>query len=284
VASTLELDPDFRSGHPIWQGDLLGFGDWERAHPLERYGVIVTADCDIQQARPDRDVVYLRIVSQKDYIDFLWAKEKLEKIRDRCLADATEMINRLRRQQEPEVVDLELSEVDRWTAEASADEICASILKPEHSEKSRLLANIGRFQKAALYCQQTAGKACLSKLSDIQARSITDLMKTAGNELSDVRDNLFFILGFQEREDKVGYYVLLDHIGAVARDHITDSLGELRRGSKKAYRFGRLNQQFKYAMVQKFAFLFQRIGLPDAHKDSHGSSLQQLSKPSGALS
>jgi hypothetical protein len=64
-----ELDPEFKREQPIRQGDLIGFWDWNSLPPLSRFGVILTADCDIENGRPDQELVYARIISQSDYID-----------------------------------------------------------------------------------------------------------------------------------------------------------------------------------------------------------------------
>lgn len=269
----LELDPEFKAGCPVCQGDLIGIADWTQSGLLDRFGVIITADCDIQRARPGKQIVFLRVITQREYVDYYWAKEKLEKERDRFINDLTSMANRLRRLVTNDAVDLDASAVDRWVRQSEANDIIASIGGVTDADAQKMLKAIERAATAIGCCDNANEKPCLDLYCGLQKKSRVEAVKTAVGELSRVRDDLFYISGFAESEDRQGYYILLDQIGGVRLDQITDSLMEFRSGAKSVYRFGRLGKQFKYAMAQKFAMLFQRIGLPDPYNKAHTESL-----------
>lgn len=273
----MELDPDFKPGLPLWQGDLLGFSNWARADPLQRYGVIITADCDIQRARPDQELVFLRVVTQADYIDVIWSRSKLERVRDTRVRDLTQMMNRLRKQIDPEANALEGIDVERWIGTAAPIEICDALSLNDADDKARLIENVDRARIAVDYCHAPPGSACLDRLTRCRNEAHSALFKQASRELGKLRDDLFFVTGITESADDKGYYILLDQIGAVRPDQITDSLTEVRDGKKRAYRFGRLARVYKYAMAQRFSLLFQRIGLPDDYTERHSQALGRLS-------
>ncbi|HEV2550426.1 MAG TPA: hypothetical protein VGU20_24145 [Stellaceae bacterium] len=274
----MELDLDFRAGSPIWQGDLLGFEDWTRAHPLEKYGVIITADCDIQRARPEQELVFLRVITQADYIDVVWSRSKLERARDKLVHDTTQMVNRLRKAVDAEATALDETDVARWITTTNATDICDALLVSEERERARLIDNATRARTVVEQCKAPLRSACLEHLMRCRSQGRSDLLKQASNELAKLPDDIFFITGITEPGDETGYYILLDQIGAIRLNQITDSLAEVRQGSKRAYRFGRLSRVYKYSMAQRFAFLFQRIGLPDDHAVRHGQALHRLNQ------
>lgn len=272
----MELDPDFKIGSQIWQGDLLGFGDWDHSEPLNKYGVIITADCDIQRARPEQELVYLRVVTQPDYVDTIWSRSKLELARQKALNDLMQMINRHRLQSDPKAIALGMMEVEKWITSVAPSEICDAIAVVEERDRDRLNENIARATASLQDCQIPPDTRCLDRLIRNRNRPRPEILKQAVNELARVRDDLFFITGITEPADQTGYYVLLDRIGAVKLNQISDSLAEVRQGMKQAYRFGRLARTYKYAMAQRFAFLFQRIGLPNDHTQRHSETLGRM--------
>lgn len=272
----MELDPNFRTTWPIQQGDAFGFWDWRTRQPLNRFGLIITADCDIENGHPDQELVYLRIVSQSDYVDIFWSRAKLLIARRNALRDLVPQLNKFRTEFLPEVEPLGESDVLSWVISSTSNEI-AEAVRVTDEKRDKLIKNVEKTRSAASLADAPIGSSCLERLLQLRRQERSVALSQAANDLRSNRDELFFITSLTEPEDTSGYYVLLDQIGTVRRDQIGDSMEAVKTGQKSAYRFGSLFPAYKYAVAQRFAFLFQKIGLPNEHNDRRDASLARLS-------
>jgi hypothetical protein len=274
----LELDRDFKRNWPIQQGDVFGFWDWRSRPPLNRFGLIVTADCDIENGQPDQELVYLRIVAQSDYVDIFWSRSKLLGAREQALRGLVPQINRLRRGIDPDAEPLQTAEVLSWIVSSTPDDIVDAIQVSDENERTRLMRNLAQAKRIAEFANAPIGSSCFARLLELKQQQRPAAMTQAANDLRSNRDEVFFITAITEPDDTSGYYVLLDQIGAIRRDTISDSVEAVRRGDKAAYRFGTLSKTYKYAVAQSFAFLFQKIGLPNDHRDRRNAALARMNE------
>lgn len=173
-----------------------------------------------------------------------------------------------------------------WLSSSSAQEICDT-LSPERVKQAEIdklsirlrelaqagaAANIGHDDSAldpfvSLRAQEK--KIEMGKMREV-------ILQQAKNELARESDEVFFLSHLVADEQSEGYYVMLDHIGTLRRDQLFDYKSEADFTMDGAHRFGRLENTFKYAVVQRFAFLFQRIGLPDERISLHRGALQKI--------
>ena len=281
IATTLrrvhvELDLEFKIGQPIRQGDVFGFWDWRARPSLAKFGVIVTADCDIENGRSDQDLVYLRIISQADYIEVFWSRAKLEIARKKSVDDLVGQVNKLRRSLNSEASDLTVAEMEQWIASEASANIVAALDVTDAREIEKLTRNLDRTRNTAQLSNVPLGTSCLDHLLQVRGQDRAIVLKQASNDLRSERDEVFFLTSLTERDDTTGYYVLLDHIGAIRKDQLSDSLDAVKSGLQAAYKFGALAKTYKYAVAQRFAFLFQKIGLPNDHKHRHDAMLAVL--------
>jgi len=277
----VELDSDFKISWPIRQGDVFGFWDWRTRPPLRRFGVIITADCDIENGQQDQELVYLRIVSQSDYVDLFWSRSKLLAAREQALRDLVPQINKLRRGSDAEADSIGHSEILSWIINNRPKDIADLIRVTDQVDRTRLLASINRAKSAAEFATTPVGSSCLDYLLRLKNQERHVALTQAANDLRSDRDEIFFITSLTDPQDASGYYILLDQISAIRRDQLSDSIESVRLGEKVAYRFGSLSKTYKYALAQRFAFLFQKIGLPSEHKERLNTALGRI-KSSGA--
>jgi hypothetical protein len=271
----VELDPDFKTNWPIRQGDVFGFWDWRNRSPLSRFGMVITADCDIENGQPDQEIIYLRIVAQFDYVDIFWSRAKLVAAREQALRDLVPQINRLRREHAPNAEPLDPSTILSWLASSTPEDIADAIQVIDES-RVKLVRSLARTRNTVQLASAPAGTSCLDRLLKLRNQDRGDVLKQATNDLRSPRDEIFFFTALTDRDDVCGYYVLLDRFGAICRNQISDSIDAVRRGEKSAYRFGSLSKTYKYAVAQRFAFLFQKIGLPSEYNERLNSSLARM--------
>jgi len=272
----LQLDSDFHPGWPVRQGDILGFWDWAQLPPLQRFGVVITADCDLANGRSEQDLAYLRIISQIDYIDIFWARTQLAKQFKKHLEELTQKINRLRQIKQAAISLFSQDDIVDWVRRSSSDDICDDLSIVDAKERAKSKTHIEGVLKLVTVMATPLDTPCLSHLVEFLGKERSDLLKKAKSELNKTPNEIFFISCFRDSASDEGYYVLLDQIGIIRRDRVGDSMSALRSSTKLAYRFGRLSRTYKYAVAQQFAFLFQRIGLPDEHQARHGSALEKI--------
>ena len=272
---SVELELNFRTDWPIRQGDVFGFWDWRSRPPLNRFGMIISADCDIANGQPDQELIYLRIIPQSDYVDIFWSRTKLLGAREQALRDLVPQLNKLRRDNMPDAEAIDSFSVSAWVMSSAAEDI-ADAVNVAGENRAKLLKSVDRTRKAMEFASVPLGSSCLENLLQLRNQELVSVLKQAANDLRSTRDDIFFLTGLTDQEDMSGYYVLLDQIGAVRRDQIGDSIDAVKSGQKPAYRFGTLSKTYKYAVAQRFAFLFQKIGLPNEHNDRLHAALARL--------
>jgi hypothetical protein len=171
---------------------------------------------------------------------------------------------------------LTFEQVHFWISKDPAAEIAEAIGTLDQDEKTRLIKNIDRVKTISEYAAIPFGSRCLDHLALQRSQQRSHLFRQAANDLKSDRDEIFFLTGITDFDDSAGYYILLDQIGAIRTDQVTDSIERLRRGERSAYRFGTLVKTYKYAVAQRFSFLFQKIGLPAEHKLRHETALTRF--------
>lgn len=193
IATTLrrvhvELDLEFKIGQPIRQGDVFGFWDWRARPSLAKFGVIVTADCDIENGRSDQDLVYLRIISQADYIEVFWSSAKLEIARKKSVDDLVGQVNKLRRSLNSEASDLTVAEMEQWIASEASANIVAALDVTDAREIEKLTRNLDRTRNTAQLSNVPLGTSCLDHLLQVRGQDRAIVLKQASNDLRSERD------------------------------------------------------------------------------------------------
>src|SRR5688500_17245360 len=92
-----ELDELFSSDKPVLQGDICEFGSAHPAYPNHRFGVIITADCDLANKSAYQPAAYLRVVPLLTYVEDVWGPEQLARVVQRCSSEVCSEVNILRR-------------------------------------------------------------------------------------------------------------------------------------------------------------------------------------------
>lgn len=282
----MELDETFSTSAPARQGDLIARANFEQRHPFDRFGVLITADCDLERTRPETQLTFLRIVPVPDYVKHVWCRKKMHDILKRMAHDTTALFNRLSRDDEPTRLPIKPERLVDWLCSSSPEEICDTldpkrIKQPDITKLHKRLDDLSSCTKAAAINQLAPAldslvslRAADKKTEAEKAR--TEILTQAKNELAKESDEVFFLSRLVSEEESEGYYVLLDQVTTMRRDQLFEYKSEADLIEDGAHRFGRLEKSFKYAIVQRFAFLFQRIGLPDERIELHKGSLQKI--------
>lgn len=110
----MEIDPAFSVTQPIRQGDLIACSQTASRHPFDRFGVIVTADCDLERLRPDHQVTFLRVAPVTDYVRHVWCRKKIHALLSTLQKDAATSFNTISQKLDPQRVQLLPRRLAEW--------------------------------------------------------------------------------------------------------------------------------------------------------------------------
>lgn len=218
------------------QGDLVVFEDAES--PLREVGIIVTADCDLEQRKHARLVTLVPIVDAQTVLEQYLLIEDCERKRDLIETYLFKEFSIDARQernvklailmQSYRCADFDIKDARRIAADFALG-ASDSILVEGYVE---LMKNIGSGPKAK--------------------KSVRDQIRSRGDLL---------ILPSLKEFGIAGHIAWLRHIWQVSVNDIALRTSEM--GDRPGERLGRLDSPFRYRLTQLMAQVFSDIGLPN---------------------
>jgi hypothetical protein len=279
---------------PLRQGDIVAAQptteDWN--NPWSRFGVILSADCDLAQGTTGPSLVYVPIVSHYTYLADVWLP-----------AEAGQLVARGR-----EMIDKRLADFDAkmsyrhlnaWGESGGAANIITRLGERLNSRATEVMPPKKRDEIIALW-QAIQG---LSSLSQRPPKTRTGELRPLLERLIEHRcaierrDEQQFSVGqrmvesaltsLQDRLDawlireligldpdmsqgsNFGFVVLLRAFSLLPVNRIETDRSKWYREQNKYLRICRLRGTYKADLVQKFANLFVRVGLEDHRNEEH---------------
>lgn len=258
---TVDLDAKLR------QGDLIRRNSGTESE--EEWGFVLTADCDIAQGKAGDHLTYIEIVPAAYYLERAWAPAQLRRFSEKQAKFATEQLNSVMKKSG---LDLTLTpeKLIKWVSDTHPDRIekianktgrplesrCRSSLDALHSifDTSRNSLNMERLFDARLKMGEKPEKFRQSVKEAFEGdRGFPD----------------FFLLPELPSKDGYGFVVMLRSIRSIDARHLYHSSVDAKvAGYPDAFwRAGRLDDGVRFAITQKLAFLFSRIGMPQHYED-----------------
>lgn len=246
----------------IRQGDVLRFPPGN-SQTSPKWACVITADCDIAQKKAGEHLTCLEIIPANQYLNSYWAKEQLRKLVEKQSRVATEGVNGLLRRANHELDVLTESSLCAWLESRSADEIIAAIGAP--SKIDRKLEETLNALRVALGREGPSGN--LERLKSAWALLGHD-HKAQQSRLREAFDPDrgfpdFVLVPALPEAPEIGYVILLRSIFTIAATNVfPNELAARIEGRVDAYhRIGRFSDGLRFAVAQKLAFLFSRIGM-----------------------
>lgn len=218
------------------QGDLIVFE--ASKNPLRKVGIIVTADCDLEQRKHARLVTLVPVVDARTVLEQYLLLEDCERKRD---------------------------QIESYLFKA-----CSIDLRQERVTKLTILREVRASSKLdGKDSRKVAADFVLGASNSIAVESYVELMKNIGsgpkgkNALRDQirkRGDLLMLPNIMKL-GVAGHIAWLRHIWQVGVDDIALRTSEVaaRPGERRA----RLDSPFRYRLTQLMAQVFSDIGLPD---------------------
>lgn len=254
----IEVDEDAE----ILQGDIIRLLPTNQKESA-RWACVITADCDIVQRKAGDDFTCLEIIPAKEYLNLYWAKEQLRKLVEKQSRAATERVNGLLKRSNHELDPLSESSLCAWLEDRSAHEIIEAIGAPNKTS----LNLRGTLNALRLALGHEGPPSNLEQLKSAWALLGHD-HKTQEARLKEAFDPErgfpdFVLIPALPQAPETGYVILLRSFFTIAaRDVLPSELAARIEGRPDAFhRIGRFSDGLRFAIAQKMAFLFSRIGM-----------------------
>jgi hypothetical protein len=254
----------FRQGDVI-RRDITPRGEGQPA--TAEWGVIITADCDIAQEKMGEFFTYLVIRSARDYIEQVWASEEISKLVDRHGHVAVEHILKADQARDPNATPLTFAELSEWVRADGAEAVLNAVKISQAAIRKKVATAL---EVLTLADDQTRNSMPLERLRACWAREGKKEPEHRGlirNALSQRQMRSDYMLTpTLPSETEVGFVVMLRDIRAIKPSDLFASRLDLRIGNGSAsamYRIGRFSDFIRYAIAQRMANLFSRIGMTE---------------------
>lgn len=270
----------------IRQGDLIR--RLTAIHPEGEWGFVLTADCDIVQNKAGDRFTYVEIVPAKPYLERVWAPTQLKRLIERQARMCAEQLSGIMKRSG---LGLRMNPdcLITWLQERTPAEIMKKLNRTGKPIDHKLRASLDALRVAL---DPTLTLDPLQRFC--QAR------KLLGDDVEKIRRSIrdafegdrgfpdFFLLPELPRTSGYGFIVMLRAFQSIqAREVFTTETDARIAGRPDAFhRMARLNDRIRFAITQKLAFLFSRIGLPSHYEEACESAVELLAEaavPSGGM-
>lgn len=263
---------DVAESAEIRQGDVVRKFDSE-ADSSAQYGIVITADCDIAQRKTNDRMTVVRAVTVQEFIQKYWATWELEKLAEKQIRLIIPFLNAAITKVDNSVSTLTASRLEDWLATSTPERIFEGLnLQPaRHGKEFGCLNALHFWIKFAHDPHDTDGFKALSNANSAIGRSHTDVQDR-------VREALITSGGFQDYlvipncpdDNRDGIVVLMREVLTIPAQEFLRSKYQARISDRKAgyMRIGRLTDRVRFAVAQRLAFVFSRIGMEESYEDN----------------
>lgn len=264
------------------QGDIFaahpGTQNWQ--DPWRRFGVIISADCDLAQGKTGPNLVYIPIVGLHTYIKDVWLPSQIEGLSKSCQQKLEKALSSARGKQISVRHAMAWEEVDLISELSKGKDIDKAGLKRISDLRAAVINTNELLDRAHNADDEITIHDLLKYYFDIHEK--IDSVQKPGIDYR--RSAIFNALNGLAQKDRADTWPLIDIIGLdpeMREDEKFGFVSDMRRfsvmpvdsividrtqwmGNERLYlRVCRLGPSYKMDFMQKFALLFTRVGLDD---------------------
>ena len=305
TSSKNNLKANMECDHPIddgvlRQGDIFvahpGTPNWQ--DPWRRFGVILSADCDIAQGKTGKNLVQVPIIGLNTYLADVWIPDQAGKLHQQALDRLEKTLTEFN---EPKVT-------PRHALAWDDDALISALSKPQTSsetDRQKKIKRVISLRTAIREVEQLCKPAPNSKVGQLPQMlellfPTLEVITSPPNPGRAYRQKLLFgALCALSNRDRLDTWPILDLIGLdpeMRDDEQSGFVIDLRRftvipvanvlTSRQAWlvdtnaylRVCRLRGIYKTDLMQRFANLFLRVGLEDRREENHKHMFDRLAK------
>jgi hypothetical protein len=225
-------------------------------------------DCDIAQDKAGTKLSYLEIVTARDFLDHVWSGEVLRKLCGNLLKDAAALVTKAARELDPSYDALTTADLITWLTDSSAAEVVATLELPPKKQAQHLEA-LERVELAhGIRADAMTPFERLRRIWTTQKVVDTTIRTRLTQALDYNRATDFHLIPSIPGSDRLGFVVLLREVSAIAHTSIVASAldHQIAGDPTMFYVAGPSTDNLRYAISQKMAFLFSRIGMTEDYE------------------
>lgn len=253
----------------IRQGDVIRCASDGESEP--RFGVVLTADCDIAQQKAGDNYTWLKIVRSQDYLEQTWAPEQLRRLRDRQSRAACDSINAILKRSNLDLSPLMPNSLIEWLQTTDPVQLITQISGSAPRSNDRLVAQLQAIQFAAGTGNQNSNLTRLRKAWNAMGRDEKSQRQSLRDAFDSERGFPDYILVPElPLVNGIGFVVLLRSLSTISAVDLYQCQADAKISGKSTsfYRIGRFSDALRFSIAQKVAFLFSRIGMPTHYEQS----------------
>jgi hypothetical protein len=264
----------------IRQGDIIQRLPSSGGGKIE-LGFILTADCDIANKKTGDKFTWLEIVTSHEYLENYWSIDQLRRFFEKQSLKATEVINGLIRKRDSELNLLVGETLSDWLKEKNGDEIIASIIALQNLTDKKILPLLRALRISIGFESGFTNMERLCKVWTLtgvaEANQLAKLKEVFGAERG-FPD--FVLIPNIPNGHETGFVILLRAISSISSGDLFRSQLDARINDRPDafHRIGRFDDVIRYAVSQKLAFLFSRIGMSRDFEQDCDSATELLFK------
>ncbi len=268
------------------QGDVIEWFGEHSKRPWKRFGIIITADCDLARDKHGGVISYVPALTSEDFIWQTWRKNRFSRAAEDNLVKAGQRIQKWLLSRGKSQSELSAVAMRQWLARATPNAILDEIGVENPGERANLLnslepaATILELLDKQEPCMATLRRAYAvvnSRYSEDKSLMALDVQKTWTNLPGDLfhlttmpSDNPKQNAGPDIKND--GIFLQLRHIWQVNSDEVSTRPLDFKDGKAKVRRICRVGAPYRYAITQSLARVFSDIGLPDEYDSRRKSA------------
>lgn len=261
---------------PLRQGDMLSIR-WDSRSTERQLAIILTADCDIAQDKMGAHYTLVGMMGVRDYVRSMWMKREIERRAAKELSEVCVLIQRA--VPESDLEPINPSSLLEWLDIEDPEIISKKIAPQQHSDLSMRLKWL---KEARVHCEdgRAIDKFYINMKLQKDRKKIESISKEIEASIKGMPSEYLFLPVAPDIESE-GYVVVLRDIQAIPLNAVHRSVTQEKiaySSGPSAHRIARLSAPLKYAMTQKFALLFSRIGLASDYEDERDIAAQVLAE------
>lgn len=240
--------------------------------PWRRFGLIVTADCDLAQEKHEGILSYVPIFDLPDYLRLFYFPRRLRTERAKAADQALAVMRRLQSELRPDFAEPVSEDAVEQMLHRSPTQV-ADALRTSGDQRSHLIRLISAIQECDHALDTLSHDGALEAFASTRValggekeKALNDLMRDVQQLLRSLPgDGLF--LGSLNADHATGYVAYLRVIRETSEATIALRPAQLELEHVESKRIGRLSSPYIFHLTQRLASVFTAIGLPTEYEE-----------------
>jgi hypothetical protein len=273
LSDVKDMDHEYEPLHEtseLAQGDLIQWQGANYVSPLHTFGIVVTADCDLEHKKFRGTLSYIPALITLDYLWYQWRPAVFSDHLNKSIVTMTQRLNNWREKNISNKSLISNEAIQIWLSRADRDTILDELGVQDKQHRNSLAPVIDKALSLFKLCQE--GTPDLSALKNNYSHIRQEynakpqiLAVDFQKAISTLPGDVFHIPALPDNSDD-GLFLILRDISQCPLSDIAQTPDDLRFGAAKARRIARISAPYRYAITQNLARVFADIGLPKAYE------------------